>query len=115
MATARSLIAAVNSSTKGYFVGGDSGGEGTNSQFDGFQFSDETAIDPAATLPLYGGSGTNSSTRGYFGGGMSAPSASTGMRTNIQRLEFSGETFTQLAAVIAQTRVTAAGVQNSNN
>jgi hypothetical protein len=107
----RARKSVVNSSTRGYFLGGETD-EPTLSQLDGIQFSNEAAIDPAASLGMYGAAGTNSSTRGYFGGGMSSPS---NLRTNFQRLEFSAETFTQLGAIITQTRAEMPGVQNSNN
>ena len=73
LSVARHLLAGVNSSSRGYFGGGSStaGATPVVAEIDGIQFSDESSINPTATLtiPRTFLAAVNSSTRGYFGGG----------------------------------------------
>jgi hypothetical protein len=112
---ARINHATVNSSTRGYFGGGTlfpAPGYLEN-EIDGFIFSSETSINPAATLVQgrTGLSGVSSTTRGYFGGG--EPSGPVRITTEIDGIEFSSETSINPAAALAQARHGLVGVSSS--
>jgi hypothetical protein len=97
-------------SHRGYFGGGFDSSQ--MSEIDGIQFSDETAINPSATLSLARNvlAGVNSSIRGYFGGGFTAASAPTAEMDGIQ---FSNETSINPTSVLSVSRFALAGLNSS--
>jgi hypothetical protein len=108
LALARSDLAGVNSSTRGYFGGGYSGSYST--EIDGIDFVTEAAINPAATLAVAraGLAGVNSSARGYFGGGLIGASH----LDEIDGIDFPTEAAINPAAALAVARGYLAGVQS---
>jgi hypothetical protein len=103
----RQSLAGVNSSTCGYFGGGNTGGG--SSEIDGIRFATEAAINPSATLATgrLGLAGVNSTSRGYFGGGQTA-------LTEIDGLQFSNEAAINPSATLATGRSGLAGVNSSS-
>ncbi len=97
-------------STRGYFVGG---GPVSLDQIDGIQFSNETAIDPAAALvqARTGAAGVNNPARGYTGGG--GPTTQGGQLNQIDGLQFSNETAIDPAAALVQARTGLVGVNST--
>jgi hypothetical protein len=107
LAVARSGLTGVNSTTRGYYGGGD-----VSTEIDGIEFSNETAINPAATLAQSRNpEGTQSTTRGYFVGG-SVPFP-TNQTNEIDGIEFSNETAINPAAALTQARSAFASVNSS--
>jgi hypothetical protein len=112
---ARHSLGAVNSSTKGYFVGGLTSISTypfyniAANEIDGILFSNESSINPSSTLPRItrGVHGSlNSSTKGYVATDSTYPS------TIVDGLTFSTET-TTTTAVNLSARVSTAGVNSS--
>jgi hypothetical protein len=109
-------LCGVGSTTRGYFMGGQTNPGAPivgSTEIDGIQFSDETTINPAATLATARGlmGGTNSATKGYAHGG----SILTSWTNQIDGIQFSTETSINPAASLAQARSGAATFQDSNN
>ena len=96
------------SAGKGYFGGGY---DNTSyySEIDGIQFSNEAAINPAATLSVARGyvAGVASADKGYFGGGISG----SGNSAEIDGIQFSDETAINPSATLSVARYAGAGVQ----
>ncbi len=113
LTTGRTYPAGVNSSSKGYFGGGSLAHWGTSkflNEIDGIRFSDETAINPSATLATTkcAAAGVNSSARGYFGGGYNG----SNNLNEIDGIQFSDETAINPSATLAVARSHPAGVQS---
>lgn len=96
--------AGVNSDSRGYALGA--------SHIDGIQFSDETAINPAVTLPTSRGlfATCNSSDRGYALGGHVGGNP----MTEIDGIQFSDETAINPAATLSVARYWFDGVNSSD-
>jgi len=94
--------------TNGYFGGGHNGA--TSSAIDGIQFSDETAINPAATLSAarYVLAGVSSPDKGYFAGGSDGSTA----RSEINGIDFTTEAAINPASTISVARNGLAGVSS---
>jgi len=110
LAVARHSLAGVNSSSRGYAMGGWAGS--ISSEIDGIQFSDETAIDPSATLAVARGhlAGTNSLSRGYAMGGENSGDYSN----EIDGIQFSNESAINPSATLTVARQSLAGVNSSS-
>jgi hypothetical protein len=109
----RDNLAACNSSTRGYWMGG--GWVSNNrSWIDGIQFSDETAINPSAALVLgrRNLAAVNSSSKGYCGGGR-YENPSTTTTTEIDGIQFSNESQINPSAALALTRADMASFGSS--
>ncbi len=109
---ARSYLDGVNSSTRGYAGGGHTG-SAYSWEIDGLQFSDETQINPAATLPDtptvgIAGLTSNGNQRGYWCGGYYG--SSPFYYDSIQGIKFSDETAINPSAGIKHARDYLAGV-----
>lgn len=100
----------VNSSTRGYAMGGTT--TTYVNEIDGIRFDTEAGINPSATLPVAVQScgGLNSTTRGYVCGGYSGSSSS-----EIQGIQFSDETAINPAATLSSTQDWAIGGVNSSS
>ena len=94
-------------STRGYFGGGWIIGS-IIAEIDGIQFSDESAINPTATLSAarWGLAGINSYVRGYFGGGYDPATA------EIDGIQFSDESAINPAATLSVARWNLSGVNS---
>ena len=90
----------VNSSTRGYSIGGTLTDYSISSNIDGIQFSDETAINPSASIasPKSNGCGVSSQDNGYMIGGRDS---SVTTSTTINGLRFSDETAINISASIS--------------
>ena len=107
--------AGVSSATRGYSLGGNSYSTRTD-EIQGIEFAGETAINPAAVLAVAREllAGVNSSTRGYAMGGYGT-AASPYYKTEIDGIEFAGETAINPAAVLAAARARVCGVNSSTH
>lgn len=117
LALARSGLAGVHSNVKGYWGGGlksftFSASDGSN-EIDGLNFSDESAINPSATLAVARQSlaSCSSAIKGYYLGG----TVPTGFTTSnfydeIDGIQFSDESAINPSAVLSVARHSVAGV-----
>jgi hypothetical protein len=98
-----------SSTGKGYFGGGTTGSN--SNVIDGIQYSDETAINPSATLSLarQAPTGASSSSKGYFGGGYASSDSNV-----IDGIQFSDETSINPSATLSVARYGMAGVSSSS-
>lgn len=112
----RYYLAGVNSSTKGYFAGGNNLSTSGSLEIDGILFSTETTINPSASLVLGRNSldGVNSSSKGYFAGGQWIPSKDYITVTEIDGILFSTEAAHNPSAGLAVSRKAIAGVQSNS-
>ena len=101
---ARNGLAAVSSSSYGYFGGGNPPIVDTVDRID---FSNETTSAPGndLTQARYALAAVSSSSYGYFGGGVAPPSVAT-----IDRIDFSNETFSAPGNNLTQARNDLAGL-----
>jgi len=110
LSQARYLLAAVSTSSYGYFGGGEQPGSNPKkSTVDRIDFSNETV-----STPFGAGNGlpqardqltaTSSSSHGYFAGGIAPPAVCT-----IDRLDFSSETFSVPGNHLTQARYSSVG------
>lgn len=110
----RVSLGAVNSTTKGYWMGGFEPGPSTGStEIDGIQFSNDTAVNPAAAMSqaIYRNTATLcSSTKGYSCNGVVAGPSSSKL---VNYLTFSSETLTNLGSVMTAAAQAGAGVNSS--
>ena len=109
----RSELAAVSSSSYGYFGGGYDGSSNINT-INRLDFSNETFSAPNNNLSQIRQdlSGTQSSSYGYFGGGFAPPSVAT-----IDRIDFSNETTSTPFGAgngLSQARYALAATQSSS-
>jgi hypothetical protein len=106
---ARSALAAVSSSSYGYFGGGYNPAESPSrvDTIDRIDFSNETTSAPTNNLLQARSSlaAVSSNSYGYFGGG-----ASPTIRSTIDRLDFSNETTSPVTATLPQGRSALAAV-----
>ena len=119
---ARYGLAAVSSSSYGYFGGGarnyqSTGGPGFSKidTIDRIDFSNETTSAPGNNLTQARNSlaAVSSSSYGYFGGGF-APGLSPGYLCTIDRLDFSNETLTVPGTGLPQARNSLAAVSSNS-
>jgi hypothetical protein len=106
----RRYLAAVSSSSYGYFGGGEGGPTvSTWSNQERLDFSNETFSRPDNYLPSgkYGLAGCSSSSYGYFGGG-------SPLTMKIQRLDFSNETFSSPGNGLSQARTNLAATESNS-
>lgn len=98
--------------TKGYALGGYNGSAGVT-EIDGIRFSDETAINPAATLgtAVWDTTGVSSLLAGYVLGGGTNPSYTP--TSAIQKLLFSSETASLPSATLATAGAGVCGVSST--
>ena len=103
----RRNLAAVHSSTKGYWAGGSLS---NSNEIDGMDFSTETAINPSATLKTGRRSlaGVHSTTKGYFGGGWTTVAVN-----EIDGIQFSDETAVDPSATLYNNRYNMGSVNSS--
>ncbi|AGH31514.1 hypothetical protein SWZG_00001, partial [Synechococcus phage S-SKS1] len=104
---ARHSLAALSSSSYGYFGGGLS----PDFVIDRIDFSNETTSPVTATLPQgrFGLAAVSSSSYGYFGGGYATPFVNT-----IDRIDFSNETTSAPGNNLTQARIGLAAVSSSS-
>ena len=111
LATARGYLSGANSSTRGYFTSGLSGGGSGLSEVDGIIFATEAAINPSSVAgALWTTTAVNSTTNGYFAGGTNNGSTAV---SSIVRLQFNDETTSTIAATMSVARYGAGGVSSS--
>ena len=106
LAQRRFQMSGVMSVSRGYFGGGNMGPAfpvRNLDQIDGIQFSNETAINPAAALvqARISMGGVNSTTKGYF---LSGNISGVGRTNQIDGIQYSNEAAIDPAAVLTQTR-----------
>lgn len=110
----RVALGAVNSTTKGYWMGGFEPGPSTGStEIDGIQFSNDTAVNPAAAMSqaVYRNTATLcSSTKGYSCNGVVAGPSNSKL---VNYLTFSSETLTNLGSAMTASASVGAGVNSS--
>ena len=110
---ARRGLAAVSSSSYGYFGGGRNPVESPSrvDTIDRIDFSNETTSAPGNNLPQARGSlgACSSSSYGYFGGGFAPPSNYV---NTIDRIDFSNETTSAPGNNLSQARNSLAAVSN---
>ena len=108
--TAKSVGAGVNSSAKGYILGGHTVATMVN-VIEDLNFSNESSAAITATLDAakeLDGAGVNSSVKGYILGGHTAAT----MLSVIEDLNFSNETSAAIAATLDTAKRAGAGVQS---
>jgi len=110
---ARISLAAVSSSSYGYFGGGSA--PSRVATIDRIDFSNETTSAPSNNLPLARTSlaAVSSSSYGYFGGGQ-APTESPSRVNTIDRIDFSNETTSPVTATLSQGKNGLAAVSSSS-
>jgi len=101
----------VNSTTRGYFAGGQNGSLVPSSEIDGIDFIIDTSINPSSTLAVSRGTmaSANSTTRGYFAGGTTYWS----MQSEIDGIDFSTESSINPAASLVAARFALAGTNST--
>jgi hypothetical protein len=116
LAVGRVALCALNSTTKGYWAGGYIPSPAAqSSEIDGIQFSNDTAVNPSATLSypiIRNTASVCSSTRGYICGGTST-SLSPQTTKLIDYLTYSSETITNLGFVLTASSQGGAGVNST--
>ena len=117
LSQARSGLAAVSSSSYGYFAGGG-GFSPPTGLIDRIDFSNETTSAPGNNLPLntYNTSAVSSGSYGYFGGGVSfpPPPPTRTISATVDRLDFSSETFSAPGNNLSQARELLSAVSSSS-
>jgi len=111
---ARYGLAAVSSSSYGYFGGGldPAVSPSYSDTIDRIDFSNETTSAPGENLPQGRVvlAATSSSSYGYFGGGFAPPT----VVNTIDRIDFSNETTSPVTATLPQARSSLAAVSSSS-
>jgi len=107
----RSGLAAVSSSSYGYFGGGDDGSSPHLATIDRIDFSNDTVSPPGNNLSQGRSrlAATSSSSYGYFGGGQAPPGVDT-----IDRIDFSNDTMSLPGNNLPEARSDLAGVSSSS-
>ena len=105
------LPAGVNSTLKGYVLGGRGTTGTTITDIAGFNFSNETTFDPSTNLATQreGSAGFNSTTVGYAAAGFGLNS----IINTIVRLPFDTETVSELSATAGTARTMPGGVNST--
>lgn len=116
LVTGRVALGTVNSTTRGYWMGGYVSSLAVDtSEIDGIQFSNDTAVNPAATLSIALSRTTAtvcSSTKGYVCGGTNF-SLSPQTRKLVNYLTYSSETITNLGDALSASSQFGAGVNST--